>query len=99
MSCQVTDLTLCTIPNDSSIVTAIVRHRDLNWYLDPVALSYKFLGEQGKVIRMIQLSPGSWMLLGYRCNDGALNLRNRGGQNAEWMSSPYSHGMDPSDED
>jgi hypothetical protein len=29
-TCQITDLTLCTIPNGSSIVTAIVRYRDSN---------------------------------------------------------------------
>jgi hypothetical protein len=103
MSCQITDLTLCTVPNGSSIVTAIVRHRDSNWSRDPVALGHKFLGEQGKVIRMTQLSPGSWMLLGYQCNDGALDLCNRGGLNAEWMSSSHSdaasHGTDHSDDD
>ncbi len=103
MSCQITDLTLCTVPNGSSIVTAIVRHRDSKWSLDPVALGHKFFGEQGKVIRMTQLSPGSWMLLGYRCNDGTLDLCNRGGLNAEWMSSSHSdatsHGTDHADDD
>jgi len=89
-SCQITDLTLCTIPHGSSIVTAIVRHHDSDWSLDPVALGHKCLGEQGKIIRMIQLSSGSWMLLGYRHNDGAVDICNRGGLNAELMSSPHS---------
>ncbi|KAF1936690.1 hypothetical protein EJ02DRAFT_76818 [Clathrospora elynae] len=52
---------------------------------------------------MTQLSPGSWMLLGYRCNDGALDLCNLGGLNAEWMISSHndaaSHGTDHSDDD
>jgi hypothetical protein len=103
MSYQVTDFTLCAIPNDSSIVTAIVSHRDSYWSPDLVALSHKFLGKQGKVIRMTQLSPGSWMLLGYQCKDGALDLRNHRGLNAEWISSshndPASHGTDHSDDD
>jgi hypothetical protein len=51
-TCQITDLTLCAIPNGSSIVTAIVRYRDSNWSLDLIALGNRFLGEQGKVIRM-----------------------------------------------
>jgi hypothetical protein len=82
-TCQITDLTLCAIPNGSSIVTAILRHGDSNWSPNLVALDHKFLGEQGKVIRITQLSPGSWMLLGYRCDDGALDLCNRRGLNAE----------------
>ncbi|CAA9960695.1 hypothetical protein PTMSG1_04079 [Pyrenophora teres f. maculata] len=102
MSCQITNFTLCTIPNGSSIVTAIVRHCDLNGFLDPVAQGHKVLGEQGKVIRITQLSPGSWMLLGYRCNDSTLDLCNRGGLNKEWMSSSHnnaaSHGTDHSDD-
>jgi hypothetical protein len=102
-TCQITDLTLCTILNSSSIVTAIVRYRDSNWSLDPIALGNRFLGEQGKVIRMTQLSPGSWMLLGYRCDDGTLDLCDRRGLNAEWISSSYSdassYGTDHSDDD
>jgi hypothetical protein len=84
-------------------MAATVRYRDSNRSLDPVTLGHKFFGEQGKVIRITQLSPGSWMLLGYRCDDGALGLRNRGGLNAEWMSSPHSdaasHETDHSDHD
>jgi hypothetical protein len=30
------------------------------------------------------------MLLGYWCNDGALDLCDRRGLNAEWISSSYS---------
>ena len=89
-SCQITDLTFCTIPNGSSIVTAIVRHHDSDWSLDPVALGHKCLGEQGKILRMIKLSSGLWMLLGYRYNDGEVDVCNREGLNAELMSSPHS---------
>jgi hypothetical protein len=102
-SCQIADLTLCTIPNGSSIVAAIVRHHDSNWSPDLVAVGHKFLGEQGKVIRMTQLSPGLWMLLGYRCNDGAVDLCNSGGLNAKSMSSSHSdvasHRTDHLDDD
>jgi hypothetical protein len=102
-TCQITDLTLSAIPNGSSIVTAIIRYRDSNWSLDPIALGNRFLSEHGKVIRMTQLSPGSWMLLGYRCNDSALDLCDRRVLNAEWISSSHSnassHGTDHSDDD
>ncbi|KAF1354418.1 hypothetical protein EJ07DRAFT_158568 [Lizonia empirigonia] len=103
ISCEMTDLTLCAIPNGSSVVTATVRYRDSNPSLDPVALGHKFFGKQGKVIRMTQLSPDSWALLGYRCNDSALGLCNCGSLNAEWMSSSHSdaasHRTDHSEDD
>jgi hypothetical protein len=103
MACQITDLTHCAIPNGSSIVTAIVRYRDSNWSLNPVALGHKFLGEQGKVIRMTQLSPDSWVLLGYRYDDGALGLCNHESLNAEWINSSHrdaaGHRTDHSDDD
>jgi hypothetical protein len=102
MSCQITDLTLSAIPDGSSVVTAILRHHDSNCSLDLVALGHKVLGEQGKVIRITQLSPDSWVLLGYRCNKRAIDLCNRGSLNAEWMSSSHndaaSHGTDHSDD-
>ncbi|KAF1364481.1 hypothetical protein EJ07DRAFT_172502 [Lizonia empirigonia] len=103
MSCEITDLTLCAIPNGSSIVAATIRCRNSIRSLDPVALGHKFFGKQGKVIRMTQLSPDSWVLLGYQCNDSALGLCNRGSLNAGWMSSSHSdaasHGTDHSDDD
>ncbi|KAF2844167.1 hypothetical protein T440DRAFT_484394 [Plenodomus tracheiphilus IPT5] len=95
MSCEITDLTLCAIPNGSSIVAATVRYRDSNQSLDPVALGHKFFGKQGKVIRMTQLSPDSWVLLGYRCNDSAPGLCNHRSLNAEWMSSSHSDTASP----
>ena len=103
MSGEITNLTLYTIPNGSLIVAATVRCRDSNLSLDPVALGHKFFGKQGKVIRMTQLSPDSWMLLGYWFNDSVLSFCNRGGSNAEWMSSSHndvaSHGTDNLDDD
>lgn len=89
MSCQITDLTLCNIPNDSSVVFATLHNCNLSHFLDLVALGHKVLGEQGKVIRMTQLSPDSWVLLGYQCNGSAADLCNRGGLKANWMSSPH----------
>ncbi|KAF2471351.1 uncharacterized protein BDR25DRAFT_368174 [Lindgomyces ingoldianus] len=94
-SCQTIDLTLCAVPNGSSIVRAIARYRDSNWSLNPISLGHKFLGEQGK--------PDSWVLLGYRYDDGALGLCNHKSLNAEWMNSSHSgaagHGTDCSDDD
>ncbi|KAF2184246.1 hypothetical protein K469DRAFT_579566, partial [Zopfia rhizophila CBS 207.26] len=103
LSYQITDLTLCAIPSGSSIVKAIVRYRDSNLSLDPVALGRKFLGGEGEVIHMTQLSPDSWMLLGYRYNDDASGLCTRGSLNADWMRSSHSnaanHETDHSDDD
>ena len=103
MSYQITDLTLCPVPKGSSIVTAIVRYRDSKLSLDPVALDHNFFGGEGKLIRMTQLSPDSWMLLGYRYDDGASSPCTRGSLNADWMSSlpsdAASHETDHLDDD
>ncbi|KAF1975440.1 hypothetical protein BU23DRAFT_566567 [Bimuria novae-zelandiae CBS 107.79] len=103
MSYQITDLTLCPVPKGSSIVTAIFRYRDSKLSLDPVALDHKLLGGEGKVIRMTQLSPDSWMLLGYRYDDGASGPCTRGSLNADWMSNLHSdaasHETDHPDDD
>jgi len=40
-----------------------------------MALNHKLLNREGKVIRITQLSPNLWMLLGYQYNDSALGLR------------------------
>ena len=101
MSCQITDLTLCTIPNGSSVVTAILRPHTSDSYLDVVALGRKILGEQGKVIRMTQMSSDSWVLLGYRCDDSGLDPCNRRSPNAEWINGFHNdaatYKMDHSD--
>jgi hypothetical protein len=103
MSCQITDLTLCTIPHGCSVVTAMLRPHKSDSYLEVLALSRKVLGEQGKVIRMTQMSPDSWVLLGYRCNSSALDLCNRRSPNAEWINGSHNdaatYEMDHSDND
>ncbi|KAJ6280879.1 hypothetical protein J3E71DRAFT_362284 [Bipolaris maydis] len=100
MSCQITDLTLCAIPNDSSVVSVILHYCDPSGLLDLVALGHKVLGEQGKVIRMTQLSPDSWLLLGYRCNGSSADLRNDGSLNEKPMSSHETdHSNDGWDKD
>ncbi|KAF2184240.1 hypothetical protein K469DRAFT_179548 [Zopfia rhizophila CBS 207.26] len=80
MAYQLTDITLCQVPKGSLIVTAIVYCNDmiLKSSLNPSALERNFLGDKGQVIRMTQVSPDSWLLLGYRYDDGsALNPRTR----------------------
>ncbi|CAN9089970.1 unnamed protein product [Alternaria alternata] len=103
ISCQITDLTLCTIPNDFSVVTAMLRPHKSDSYLEVVALSRKVLGEQGKVIRMTQMSPDSWVLLGYRGNSSALDLCNWRSPSAEWINGSHNdaatYEMDNSDND
>jgi hypothetical protein len=93
MAYQITDLTHCYVPEGSSIVTATVHCSEPNMSLNPIALYYKLLGGEGKVIHMTQLSPDSWMLLGYRYNDGASGACNRESPtllNADLTSSPLS---------
>ncbi|CAN9379570.1 unnamed protein product [Alternaria alternata] len=72
-------------------------------YLEVVALGRKVLGEQGKVIRMTQMSPDSWVLLGYRCNSSVLDLCNRRSPNTEWVNGFHNdaatYEMDYSDND
>ncbi|KAF2679513.1 hypothetical protein K458DRAFT_393929 [Lentithecium fluviatile CBS 122367] len=89
MSHQITDLTRYPVLKGSLIV-AIVRNCNLKRLLDPAALGYKFLGKEGKVIRTIQLSPDSWILVRYRHDDDASGLCTRGSSNANWISSSCS---------
>ncbi|KAF2178266.1 hypothetical protein K469DRAFT_334460 [Zopfia rhizophila CBS 207.26] len=80
MAYQLTDITLCQVPKGSLIVTAIVRCNDMmsKSSPNPSALERNFLGDKGQVIRMTQVSPDSWLLLGYRYDDGsAPNPRTR----------------------
>src|SRR5881227_3186600 len=93
MAYQITDLTHCHVPEGSSIVTAIMRCSESNLSLNPIALDNKLLGGEGKVIRMTQLSPDSWMLLGYRYDDVVSDACNREGLtllNGDRTSSPLS---------
>jgi hypothetical protein len=103
MSYQITDLTLCTVPKGSSIVSAVVRYRDSKWPLDLATLGPKFFGRDGKVICMTQLSPDSWMLLGYRYDDGASGPCTGRSSKADWISESHSdaanHDMNFLDDD
>ncbi|KAF2189523.1 hypothetical protein K469DRAFT_41848 [Zopfia rhizophila CBS 207.26] len=106
MAYQITDLTHCHVPEGSSIVTATMRCSESNLSLNPIALYHKLLGGEGKVIRMTQLSSDSWMLLGYRYDDGTLGVYTRESPtllNADWTSSPLgdtaSDDTDHADED
>jgi hypothetical protein len=85
-----TNITLYTVPNGSSVVSAIVRYRASSRFLDLTALSHKCFGEQGKFIRMNQLSPDSWELLGYRCDDNAPDLCHRGSLTVGRISNFYN---------
>jgi hypothetical protein len=98
MSYQITDLTLCAVPNGSSIVTAVIHYRDSKWPLDPAVLGPKFLGRNSKVIRMTQLSPDSWMLLRYQYDDGASCPCTGRNLKANWMSGSH-HETNSSDDD
>jgi hypothetical protein len=89
-SYHITDITLCTIPNGSSIVTAVFCYRNSRWPPDPAALGPKFLGGDAKVIRMTQLSPDSWMLLGYRYDDDASGPCTDRSLKADWTSESHS---------
>ncbi|KAF2683709.1 hypothetical protein K458DRAFT_389635 [Lentithecium fluviatile CBS 122367] len=79
MTYQIIELAHYHIPEGSSIVTATVRCSESNLSSNPIALYHKLLGGEGKVIRMTQLSPDSWMLVGHQYNDGASGAYNREG--------------------
>jgi hypothetical protein len=103
MAYQITDLTLCAVPNGSSIVTAVIHYRDSKSPLDPAVLGPKFLGRNSKVIRMTQLSQNSWMLLGYRYDDDASGPCTGRSLDVERISNSNNdaagHGTDHSDDD
>jgi hypothetical protein len=90
MSYHITDFTLSAVPIGSSIMTAVVHFRDSKWPLNPAALGPKFLGGDAKVIRMTQLSPDSWMLLGYRCDNDASGPCTDRSLKADWTSESHS---------
>lgn len=77
MSYEITDLTHNQVPTGSSVVTMIVRCTESNLPLHPVALHRGLFGSEGELIRMKQLSPESWMLVGHRRDDVALNTCSR----------------------
>jgi hypothetical protein len=101
MAYQVTDLTHWHVPEGSSIVPATVRCSESNLSLNPTTLYRELLGGEGKVIRMMQLSSDSWMLLGFRYSDGASGAYNRKGPtllDADCTSSPPSDAASDSTE-
>lgn len=94
ISYQVTDLTLYHVTKGSSIVAATVRCNDPKLPLNLIVLDHELLGGKGKVIRMTQLSPDSWMLLGYRHDDSESSTSTRESttlNNTDWVSSPRSN--------
>ncbi|KAF2685729.1 hypothetical protein K458DRAFT_16668 [Lentithecium fluviatile CBS 122367] len=103
MSNQITDLTLCDVPNGSSIVTGVIRCYDSKQSPDLAALGHRLFGGEGKVIRVTQLLRDSWMLVGYRYEGSASNPCSRKDLNSDWMSSSRSnaasHKTDDSDDD
>ncbi|KAF1965723.1 hypothetical protein BU23DRAFT_18950 [Bimuria novae-zelandiae CBS 107.79] len=89
---QMTDLVHCHVhchvPEGSSI--AIIRCRESNLFLNMTALGYKLYGDEGKVIRMTQLSPDSWMLLRYQYDDSISKTSTRESatqHNTNWVGS------------
>jgi hypothetical protein len=96
-SYHMTDFTLCAVPRGSSIVTAVVHYGDTKRPLDQTTLGARLLGGNGKVIRMTQLSPDSWMLLGYWYDDDASGLCTGRIPKTDWASE--THSDDSSDDD
>ena len=71
MAYPIADITIFSMPNGSSIVTAIVRYSESKLPPNPIAQYPNILGERGQVIQITQLSLDSWLLLGYRYDNGA----------------------------
>lgn len=96
MAYRITDLAHYHVLKGSSIVTAIVRRSESNFSLNPIALNRKLLGGDGKVVRMTQLSPDSWILLGYPYDHGVPGAYTRESPMllADWASSPLSAAVD-----
>lgn len=104
MAYQITDLTHCHVPEGSSMLTVIVSNES-NLSPNPIVLDHELLGGKGKVIRMTQLSPDSWMLLAYRYEDSVSSTPTRESptlHNTDWTSSPLgnaaSHDTDHSND-
>lgn len=103
---EITDLTHNQVPTGSSVVTMIVRCTESNLPLHAVALHRGLFGSEGKLIRMKQLSPESWMLVGHRLDNVALNTCSREDPTSPSIarasistSDSASDGEDSSDED
>jgi len=92
MAYQITDFTRCHVPKGASILTAVVRSESSS-SLNPIVLDHEVLGVGSEIIRTTQLSPDSWMLLGYRRDDGgsdACNCESLTLLNADRTSSSFS---------
>ncbi|KAF1364594.1 hypothetical protein EJ07DRAFT_172627 [Lizonia empirigonia] len=58
-----------------------------------MVLDHELLGGEGQVIRITQLSPGSWMLLGYQQDNEGSSTSTRENptlDNTNWVNSPRS---------
>ncbi|KAH7111254.1 hypothetical protein B0J11DRAFT_512128 [Dendryphion nanum] len=66
---RVSDVSIHPIPKSSSIVTAIIHCNEPKPMPHLAVCSPGILGEKEQVIRTVQVSPDSWLLIGYRNND------------------------------
>ena len=66
-----TDITLCQVPECTTLVTAIVHWNEITSKLSlkPLTIVRDLLGDAGQLIRMTQLTSDSWLLVGCRYND------------------------------
>ncbi|KAF2690382.1 hypothetical protein K458DRAFT_102510 [Lentithecium fluviatile CBS 122367] len=69
MSYQITDLSLFPVAKCSSIVTAVVHCHESTMCPNSTDLSRRVVGSKGRTVRVTQLSPGSWLLVGCRYDD------------------------------
>ncbi|KAH7111044.1 hypothetical protein B0J11DRAFT_512222 [Dendryphion nanum] len=79
-SCRISDVTIHPIPKRSSIVTAIIHGSEPKLMPNLAVCSPGILGipgEKEQVIRTVQVSPDSWLLIGYRNNDDTPGLATR----------------------
>ncbi|KAF2185532.1 hypothetical protein K469DRAFT_750282 [Zopfia rhizophila CBS 207.26] len=99
---QPTDVTLCQVPECTTLATAIVCWNELTSKssLKPLTIVRDLLGNAGQLIRMTQVMSDSWLLVGCRYND-VLNVyasrssTQRSSDSAAWKSgtrSPHRKG-------
>lgn len=65
MACQIADISHYDVPKGSSIIMATVHYQESSSAFDVQGLYRTVFGDEGKALRMVQLSRDSWMLLGY----------------------------------
>ncbi|KAF2182688.1 hypothetical protein K469DRAFT_231262 [Zopfia rhizophila CBS 207.26] len=102
VDCWPTDITLSQVPKCTTLVTAIVRCHEITSKLVPKPLTVvrDMLGDEGQLIRMMQVTSDSWLLVGCRYID-ALNAgrssTQRSGDYGTWKTgarSPHGKGAD-----